>query len=447
MKFKITRLFIVLAILAMSSGVFAQATHTVDFEADGVGADWNWNVSENADNPPLEFVDNPDKTLPNTSDKVAKFTARQTGNNWALCFTNDDGEFTFDATNSMVKIMVHKPTISNVGFKVEGGTGAATELKVPNTVTNAWEELTFDFSALAGQTFGRLVIIPDFVEPYVTGQDRGQENIIYIDNIQVPDGVVPDPLPVPAEAAPSPTVATENVISVFSDAYTDIPNTDFNPNWGQSTVVSKVVIACDTMLLYEGLNYQGINLGCVQDVSGMVNLHIDFWSPNSTAFEVFLISQSSGEKSFVFTVANEMWVSVDIPLTHFTAQGLTISDIYQLKFVGNGSVYLDNIYFYGSTTSVNESQGAVPMVYELNQNYPNPFNPATRIGFSIPESGHVTLKVYNLVGREVEILMNEFKNAGVYEVIFDAAELPTGVYMYSISVGNYTSVRKMILAK
>ena len=189
MKIKITNVFVLVFVFAMNSIVFAQATHVIDFEPEGVGADWEWIVTENDDNPPLEFVANPSVTAPNTSATVAKFTARQTGNNWALCFTNDDGEFTFDATNSTVKIMVYKSVISNVGFKVEGGTGTATELKVTNTVTNAWEELTFDFSVVEGQMFSRLVIIPDFVEPYVTGQDRTSENIVYFDNIQVPDEI------------------------------------------------------------------------------------------------------------------------------------------------------------------------------------------------------------------------------------------------------------------
>jgi len=102
---------------------------------------------------------------------------------WALCWTDGDGEFTFDSTNSTVKIMVYKPVISDVAFKVEGQ-GPATELKVANTVTDQWEELTFDFSSVEGQTYSRLVIIPDFAE-------RSQENIVYFDNIQVPNGVVP----------------------------------------------------------------------------------------------------------------------------------------------------------------------------------------------------------------------------------------------------------------
>ena len=117
MKQRITILFAIVFTLSISGLLFAQSIHTIGFESAEDGTGWDWTVVENADNPPLEFIANPDISEPNTSATVAKFTARQNGMNWALCFTNGDGEFTFDATNSTVKIMVHKPVISNVGFK------------------------------------------------------------------------------------------------------------------------------------------------------------------------------------------------------------------------------------------------------------------------------------------------------------------------------------------
>lgn len=99
------------------------------------------------------------------------------------------------------------------------------------------------------------------------------------------------------------------------------------------------------------------------------------------------------------------------------------------------------------TTGVEELDGQIPMVYSLLQNYPNPFNPATNIRFAIPEAGLVTIKVYNLLGQEVSTLINEFKNAGTYQVDFNAGNLSSGVYFYSINAGNFTSTRKMILMK
>jgi len=84
MKKELSYLIAILFVLAMSSSVFAQPTHTIDFEPAGVGADWDWIVGENGDNPPLEFISNPDPSGNNTSATVAKFIARQAGQPYAL---------------------------------------------------------------------------------------------------------------------------------------------------------------------------------------------------------------------------------------------------------------------------------------------------------------------------------------------------------------------------
>jgi hypothetical protein len=441
MKKRLSYLIAILFVLAMSSSVFAQPTHTIDFEPAGVGAGWDWIVGENADNPPLEFISNPDPGGINTSATVAKFIARQAGNPWALFFTDDDGEFTFDATNATVKIMVWKPTISPVHFKVEGATGTPTELTVDNTVTNQWEELTFDFSGVIGQTYNRLVIIPDFYA-------RPQENTIYIDNIKVPDGVVII-VPEPTVPAPTPTLPPNEVISVFSDVYNDIPGTNLNPGWGQSTVFSLITIQGDTTMVYGNLNYQGIELGSSQNLTaaGMQYLHLDFWNANSTDLGVYLISPGPVEArvSLVPPGTTETWISVDIPLTDFAPVDLT--NVFQFKFDGNGTIYLDNIFFSTMLSDVREVENSFPSDFVLEQNYPNPFNPATNIRFSLPEANQVTLRVYDLLGQEVATLVNQFMNAGTFEISFDASNLPTGIYTYSLTAGNFNSVKKMMLIK
>ena len=97
-------------------------------------------------------------------------------------------------------------------------------------------------------------------------------------------------------------------------------------------------------------------------------------------------------------------------------------------------------------TRVTET-GEIPTVYALGQNYPNPFNPSTVIKFSIPNSGLVSLKVFNILGQEVATLVNEMKSVGVYEVSFDASSLTTGMYIYRIQSGDFTSTKKMMLLK
>jgi hypothetical protein len=100
----------------------------------------------------------------------------------------------------------------------------------------------------------------------------------------------------------------------------------------------------------------------------------------------------------------------------------------------------------GTPNDVEEING-VPTVYELGQNYPNPFNPSTTIKFSIPEAGVVTLRVFNLLGEEVAMLLNSEKTAGVYEATFDASKLSSGIYFYTLESKNFTSTKKMVLLK
>jgi hypothetical protein len=85
--------------------------------------------------------------------------------------------------------------------------------------------------------------------------------------------------------------------------------------------------------------------------------------------------------------------------------------------------------------------------YKLFQNYPNPFNPSTIINFEIPEHSFVTLKVFNILGSEITTLVNEEKPAGKYSFTFDASNLPSGIYFYRITAGNFSNVKKMLLLK
>ena len=103
----------------------------------------------------------------------------------------------------------------------------------------------------------------------------------------------------------------------------------------------------------------------------------------------------------------------------------------------------------GGDTTVNITQigNEIPSGFALKQNYPNPFNPSTNIQFDLPKDGFVTLKVYDVSGREVETLVNEFKKAGSYIAGFNASHLSSGVYFYKINAGGFEETRRMILVK
>ena len=93
------------------------------------------------------------------------------------------------------------------------------------------------------------------------------------------------------------------------------------------------------------------------------------------------------------------------------------------------------------------NNSSVPSSYLLSQNYPNPFNPSTTINFQLPETRHVKILVYNILGQQVAKLVDKELNAGSYKVSFDASQLSSGIYLYSINAGDFTDVKKMMLLK
>ena len=124
----------------------------------------------------------------------------------------------------------------------------------------------------------------------------------------------------------------------------------------------------------------------------------------------------------------------------FTDEGVNGKVFYRLKQVDfNGEYKYSNVIEINSTSSIE---------YQLAQNYPNPFNPATIISYTLPYDGYVTLKVYDVLGREVKTLTNGFQQAGIHNINFDASGLNSGVYFYKMEAGNnFSSIKKMILIR
>ncbi|GAB4398222.1 MAG: hypothetical protein OHK0053_16430 [Microscillaceae bacterium] len=211
-------------------------------------------------------------------------------------------------------------------------------LSVP---TSGWNSVDIPLSAFAGVDLSQVL-------QFKFDGGNGGTNIL-LDNIYFWRS--PAPPTVPVVAAPVPTRPSEDVLSVFSDSYTNISGTDFNPNWGQSgfTTAGQIVVAGNNTLAYPNFNYQGIQLGSAQNISEYQNLHLDFYSTNSTTLRVFLISPGPVETPVTLTVPTNGWSSIDIPLSSFAPVDLT--NVIQFKFDGGTtteSIYLDNIYFFKS---------------------------------------------------------------------------------------------------
>jgi photosystem II stability/assembly factor-like uncharacterized protein len=124
--------------------------------------------------------------------------------------------------------------------------------------------------------------------------------------------------------------------------------------------------------------------------------------------------------------------------------GIFAFDTINVWAVGDGGTILHR---NSIPTGVQQSSGSVIKEFTLLQNYPNPFNPSTTINYRIPRSGFVTLKVYDILGKEVATLVNEEKPAGSYEIEFSADKLPSGVYYYQLKTGSFIKTKKMVLLK
>lgn len=163
----------------------------------------------------------------------------------------------------------------------------------------------------------------------------------------------------PTVAAPDPTLPDANVISMFSDVYTDVPVDTWNTSWS-AAIFEDVMIDGNATKKYSNLNFNGTEtVGTPIDASGMTHLHLDIWTPDITAFRVKLVDflgdgfggSGDTEAELTFTPALSGWVSLDIPLTDFTTAGMSsTSDINQFIISGDpsglGTVYIDNVYFH-----------------------------------------------------------------------------------------------------
>lgn len=289
----------------------------------------------------IEYSDNPATNGINDSEKAVKVTQSPGLESWAGFFFDLAEKIDF-STYQGIKIKVYSPAEGMlVNLKLEDGADGSisTELAIPTTKANDWEEMTFTFSPNDTEKFDRVVLFFDFLS------DKDAETIFYFDDIIQGEGeVIVEPTE-PTIAAPSPILPETEVISIYSDVYEDVPGTDFNPNWGQRTEVSEIQIEENNILKYDNLNYQGTVLETSIDVSGKTFLHIDYWTANSTALSGYLISPGPLETGHDFELILEEWVGVDIPLSEFSSV-VDLMDIFQMKFEGNGTVYLDNIYFH-----------------------------------------------------------------------------------------------------
>jgi len=147
---------------------------------------------------------------------------------------------------------------------------------------------------------------------------------------------------------------------------------------------------------------------------------------------------------FLSTNNGGNWTTLNTGLTETYIHTLKI-DYYGYLFAGSASGYIfkSNQIISGFSESTTE----LPKSFNLYQNFPNPFNPSTSIRFSVPKRTHVQLKVFDIIGCEITILVNEVLEAGNYDITFNADGISTGVYIYQLKAGTYVESKKMVLIR
>lgn len=226
---------------------------------------------------------------------------------------------------------------------------------------------------------------------------------------------------------------------------------DLNGNWDDTNVTLTVtnsptptdsvfvqISNGQTITLFDTVTWNGFgNFSCV-----------DNYIPDSSTTYIYsinpLVSWLTIQPSNFTIFFNDTIIAEKI-FTSDTLDNLSTYEILERTWFS----FPQYIYFTleNVTAIEDQSNGNLPGSIELFQNYPNPFNPSTTISYTISTPGFVSLKVYDMLGKEIKVLVNEFQSVGGYSIDFDAGEFSSGIYLYQLKAGNVVKTNKMLLLK
>ena len=255
---------------------------------------------------------------------------------------------------------------------------------------------------------------------------------------------------------------TSTYLSGGSDIY---KTTDGGNNWNLQYSTSDFRIIYNFCFLNENTGWAvgyrelilkttdgGMNWITQHDVDGEPGIYSVCFIDSNTGWAAGDFYFSGGSKVFYTTNGGDLWQS------YFLSSNA--GRLSQVQFVNQTTGFLTGQYGNvfrtvnrGGLTSISGNSGTTPSDYKLFQNYPNPFNPATKIKFDIPAGVvgqsflSVTLKIYDVLGRELQTLVNNKLQPGSYEITFDGSNLSGGIYFYRLIAGNYINAKKMIFVK
>jgi hypothetical protein len=307
----------------------------------------------------ITHLENPSMGGINSSDKAVEVIQTAGIEPWAGFFFDLSGKVDFSVLQA-VKMKVYSPAAGQmINLKLEDSADGSIskEVSVLTTVGNEWEELTFNFSSGESDKFDRFVLFFDFQGP------KDMETIHYFDDIKLGEGGIigGEPDPIPTNAAPTPSVTEDKVISLFSNAYMNVPVDTWRTEWSIATLLD-TMIQGDDVKKYSDLNFVGIETVMNQiDASSMTHFHTDIWTAKATEIKIKIVDfgpdgmfdggDDAEHEIIVENPTQEEWVSLDIPLAEFA--GLTTKFniaqfIYSALPSGQTVLFMDNVFFYNT---------------------------------------------------------------------------------------------------
>ena len=238
--------------------------------------------------------------------------------------------------------------------------------------------------------------------------------------------------------------------------------TSSNNVWKSDGTTEGTVLVQSTVGQITGANNDYFFMSKIKSLPVPPYVGYDYWKSDGTANGTVSVSTDLGSGTSFVVLNNKMYNTsgaAGLWETDGTDNGTKniITGNTGIPFVFNNTVFFSRSdaatgielwYYNPGLTSINEhGSNHLPDEYMLSQNYPNPFNPTTKIGFQIPTDGVVTLKIYDVLGKEVAAPVNGEYQVGSYSVNFDASHLSNGIYFYELRTGSFIQSKKMILLK
>ncbi|MGJ8684008.1 MAG: T9SS type A sorting domain-containing protein [Nonlabens sp.] len=345
-------------------------------------------------------------------------------------------------------------------FQLANSSDGSPAVEVPFTsnVNGAWQTITVDFAnagnaypfcagcpqdtPVALDKYSKIVFFTDFAV-FTT-------DTYYVDDIAgAADGGPVGGLPTPQVAAPTPTAPAADVISMFSNAYTDVAVDTWRTSWS-SSAFADIQVAGDDVKEYKALDFNGIETTSSPiDAStpGMMFFNLDVWTSNATTFRVKLVdfkgdgfqgANGDTEAELSFNPGFNAWETISIPLSDFTAAGMTdFADINQYIIsaqpVGTAEVYIDNVYFSVNSTATNNDVNKAAITV-----YPNP---SENNYWNINSAGATieSVQLFSTLGQEVLNLQ-----VSGNDVRIDNSDLTAGIYLAVVSSATGTQTFKLI---